>query len=301
MSGRFFADLTSPQVAELRRSDPPTALLLPVGATEPHGPHAPLSTDSLISLGMCRRAADRLSDDPEVRAVILPALPYGATRYAADFAGAVHVEPDTLHDLVTQVCLSLVDQGFRHVVMVNNHFEPEQVATLRRVVETVRDRRGVEIGYLDLVRRRNAARLTAEFRKGEGHAGRYETSLVLADHPDLVNRGRLRTLAPVRVDMPAAIAEGRRDFLTMGMPDAYCGAPAEATPEEGEATLATLTDMLVETIRSVVLGAADGGRVPDPRPDRDRDRRQERGPSPDPGRPRAGEGEPRRRPGGARG
>ncbi|MGH9262034.1 MAG: creatininase family protein, partial [Acidimicrobiales bacterium] len=50
MTSLYFADLAWPQVEELRRSDPPTALLLPVGATEPHGPHAPLSTDSLISM-----------------------------------------------------------------------------------------------------------------------------------------------------------------------------------------------------------------------------------------------------------
>jgi len=257
MSSPYFADLTSPQVDALRGSVPPTVLLLPVGATEPHGPHAPLSTDSLISAGMCRRAVDRLTDDPEVRALILPALPYGVTHYAAAFAGAIHVEADTLHALVADICTSLVDQGLGRVVLVNNHFEPEQVATLRRVVETVRAGRGVEIGHLDLVRRHNAARLTEEFQAGECHAGRYETSLVLADRPELVDVDLQLGLPPVRVDMVAAIGEGRRDFTAMGMPDAYCGAPAEATAQEGEATLATLTDMLVEVIRSV----AGEGRV----------------------------------------
>jgi creatinine amidohydrolase len=254
VSSPFFADLTSPQAEQLRRSDPPTVLLLPVGATEPHGPHAPLSTDSLISLGMCRRAVERLADDAEARALILPAVPYGVTRYASAFAGAIHVEAETLHALVVEVCVSLVDQGLRHVVLVNNHFEPEQVATLRRVVATLRAKRGVEIGYVDLVRRRNAERLTDEFRSGECHAGRYETSLVLADHPELVDQARLPTLPHVEVDMPAAIAEGRRDFVAMGMPDGYCGAPAEATAQEGETTLTTLTDMLIEVVHAMVRG-----------------------------------------------
>ncbi len=251
MSTPYFADLTSPQVEELRRTEPPTVLLLPVGATEPHGPHAPLSTDSLISLGMCRRAVQRLADDPAVRALILPALPYGVTRYAAAFAGAIHVEADTLHALVVDVCTSLVDQGLSRVVLVNNHFEPEQVAVMRRVVETLQVRRGVEIGHLDLVRRRNATRLTDEFQAGQGHAGRYETSLVLADHPELVDQDRQRRLPPVPVNMVEAIGRGRRDFVAMGMPDGYCGAPAEATADEGQATLGILTDMLVEVVRSV--------------------------------------------------
>jgi creatinine amidohydrolase len=249
----YFADLASPQVEELRRTDPPTVLLLPVGATEPHGPHAPLSTDSLISLSMCTRAAGRLVDDPDVRALILPALPYGVTRYAAAFAGAVLVAADTLHALVVDICTSLVDQGLRHIVIVNNHLEPEHVAALRRVVATLRATRGVDVGYLDLVRRHSAERLTAEFRAGECHAGRYETSLVLADHPELVDRLQLSRLPHVPVNMPAAIAEGRTDFVAMGMRDAYCGAPADATAEEGGATLATLTDMLVEVVRTTAI------------------------------------------------
>jgi creatinine amidohydrolase len=247
----YFADLAWPQVEELRRSHPRTVLLLPVGATEPHGPHAPLSTDSLISLSMCRRAAGRLVDDPDVRALVLPALPFGVTRYAAAFAGAVHVAAGTLHALVVDICTSLVDQGLRHIVIVNNHLEPEHVAALRRVVATLQATRGVDVGYLDLVRRRSAERLTAEFRAGECHAGRYETSLVLADHPELVDRQQLAELPHVPVNMPAAIAEGRTDFVAMGMRNAYCGAPADATAEEGEATLATLSDMLVEVIRAV--------------------------------------------------
>jgi creatinine amidohydrolase len=250
MNSPFFADLTSPQVEDLKRASPPTVLLLPIGATEPHGPHAPLSTDSVISMAMCRQAVDRLADDPEVGALILPALPYGVTRYAAAFAGAIHVEADTLHALVVDVCTSLVDQGLGRIAMVNNHFEPEHVAALRRVVETVRSARGVEIGYLDLVRRANAARLTDEFRAGECHAGQYETSLVLADHPELVDRDRLPSLPRVAVDMPAAIAAGRRDFVAMGMADGYSGSPAGASAQEGEATLATLTDILIEVIRS---------------------------------------------------
>jgi creatinine amidohydrolase len=56
------------------------------------------------------------------------------------------------------------------------------------------------------------------------------------------------------VDMPAAIAEGRTDFLALGMDRAYCGAPAEATAAEGERTFETLTEMLVELIREVARG-----------------------------------------------
>ena len=80
---RYFADLTSPAVDELRRDARRTVLLLPVGATEPHGPHAPLSTDSIISAKVCDLAASEFIGDSDVRALVLPALPYGVTGWNA--------------------------------------------------------------------------------------------------------------------------------------------------------------------------------------------------------------------------
>ena len=228
------AELTSPQLEKLPR---PVALW-PVGAVEPHGPHAPLGTDTLISVGMCERAAARLSN-----AVVLPPLPFGVTRYGAAFAGAIGISEQTLRAVVLDVAGAVEEQGFRRLVIVNNHFEPEQVATLRAAAD--------EAGalYLDLVRRRNAQRLTDEFRRGSCHAGRYETSLVLADAPELVDAGA-GELPAKEVSMPAEMAAGHTDFLAMGMDRAYCGAPAEATAEEGRTTFETLTDMLVELVEA---------------------------------------------------
>jgi creatinine amidohydrolase len=229
-------ELTSPRLAALRERRP--VALWPVGAVEPHGPHAPLGTDTLISVGICERAAQRLED-----AVVLPPLPFGVTRYGAAFAGAVGISEATLRAVVLDVAAAVAAQGFRRLAIVNSHFEPEQVATLRAAAQ--------EAGalYLDLVRRANAERLTDEFRRGSAHGGRYETSLVLADAPQLVDRKEMKRLPALEVDMPAAIAAGRTDFLAMGMEQAYCGAPAEATAVEGRETFETLADMLVELVR----------------------------------------------------
>ncbi len=251
MSRLRFADLAYPQVAELLADRRPIVLLLPVGATEPHGPHAPLATDTLISVGVCDRTAEALREDPDVRALVLPPLAYGVTRYAGAFPGAVSVSEATLRALVTDVCSTLAAQGFRRLVLVNNHFEPEQVRTLRDAAQALADAGRARVGHLDLTRRRNAERLTEEFRAGSSHAGRYETSLVLADEPALVSRERMTSLESRMIDMPAAIAAGRTDFEAMGMDQAYCGAPAEASAEEGEQTFATLTEMLIEVVREV--------------------------------------------------
>ena len=74
---------------------------------------------------------------------------------------------------------------------------------------------------------------------------------MLADRPELVDRDRMAALEARIVDMPAAIAQGRTDFLATGMNQAYCGSPAEATAEEGEQTFDTLAGMLAELIREV--------------------------------------------------
>jgi len=240
-----FADLTSPQVAELLAGSRKPVVLLPVGAVEPHGPHAPLATDEIISAGMCARAADRLADDPDVRVLVAPTLNYGVTRFGAAFPGAISVSETTLHALVVEVCGSLAAQGFPRVVVVNNHFEPAHVATLRMATAEA------GVGYLDLLRRRHVARLTDEFRSGACHAGQYETSLVLADHPHLVDTAVMAELPEVSVDMAAAMSAGKSDFAAMGMDRAYCGTPAAATVAEGQSTFDTLTDLLVEAIREV--------------------------------------------------
>ncbi len=208
--------------------------LLPIGATEPHGPHAPLSTDTLISVGICRRAADRLLGELDV--YVLPAVPYGVTRYGADFPGAVSISEDTLRSLVTDIAAN-----FERIVLVNSHLEPEQVWLLR----------DLGLPLFDVTRRAVAERLTEEFQSGAGHAGRYETSLVLADRPELVNKGRISALEAKPIDMPAEIRAGKTSFVAMGMDQAYAGAPAEATAEEGEQTFQVLAEMLVELIREV--------------------------------------------------
>lgn len=230
------ADLRSPQIPELADA----VALLPVGAVEPHGPHGPLGTDTLISEGICRRAA------AAVGAIVLPTLPYGVTRYGAAFPGAVGVSETTLRALVAEVCQAALEQGFRAVVIVNSHFEPEQVATLRTVADDLGDR----VALFDPTRRANAARLTREFQDGSCHAGRYEMSLILADAPALVDAEQMARLPELEVDMPAAIAAGRTDFVAMGMHDAYCGAPAAATAAEGEETFAALTELLLELVRA---------------------------------------------------
>ncbi|MBS1677496.1 MAG: creatininase family protein [Actinobacteria bacterium] len=253
MTNDHFADLTSEQVEAVLAGPRTPVILLPVGAVEAHGPHGPLATDTIIAATHCERTAAALAADDDPRALILPPLPFGVTRYAGDFPGTIGVAEETLRGLLLDLGHSLADSGFGHLVVVNHHFEPAHVKVLRDAVASLAAD-GMSAALLDLTRRRNAERLTEEFRRGSCHAGRYETSLILAERPDLVATDRARTLPELPVDMPGAMAAGRTDFKAMGMDRAYCGAPAEATAAEGEATYAVLVEMLAELVRGMVRG-----------------------------------------------
>ena len=94
---------------------------------------------------------------------LLPTLSFGVTRYTRDSTGAINVSEETLQGIVVDVCTSLAGQGLPHVLIVNNHFEPEHVQTLHRALDVL-EAAGIRTGFLDLTRQERAQRLTDEFR-----------------------------------------------------------------------------------------------------------------------------------------
>ena len=121
-------ELTWREAEALKAAQP--IVLLPVGSTEAHGPHLPLSTDTILSDELAVRAAAALDADGYVT-VIAPALAYAITDYASEFAGTISLGAETATALVGDVCASLQRQGFARVCLVNSHLEPAHVASLK--------------------------------------------------------------------------------------------------------------------------------------------------------------------------
>ena len=94
----------------------------------------------------------------------------------------------------------------------------------------------------------HAETLGEEFKSGDCHAGSYETSVVLAADPDAV-RAAWRELPPVAIGLLEKMKNGAGNFIEAGARDAYCGAPARASREEGEKTIAALARVIVESVR----------------------------------------------------
>lgn len=239
---------TWPEAAELLGPD--TIALVPIGSTEPHGPHLPLDTDVTIADAQARRAAARL-EEGGLRTVLLPAIPYGVTRWTSGFAGTIGLRPGTLWALLEDVVASLEEQGVRRVVFCNGHLEPEHIQVLRGVPldHQAQDAETAEVLFPDNTRRRWAATLGEEFASGECHAGRYESSIILAADPDSVRNQTREELPPVEIGLIERIQEGARNFKECGADEAYCGAPAEATADEGAELVEALATMVVETVR----------------------------------------------------
>ena len=100
VSIRELADMTWEEVRDMDRAR--TVALLPVGATEAHGPHLPLETDVIIARAMARAAAAPLAARG-LASVVLPPLAYTAAPFAAAFPGTLSVSPATLRRKVAEL------------------------------------------------------------------------------------------------------------------------------------------------------------------------------------------------------
>lgn len=247
MGEKFIAKHTTASlgalIADKRRA---VVALVPIGSTEPHGPHLGLGTDVIISAAACVKACELIDRKGALTAVIAPAIPYGVTDCAEGFTGAVSVPAAALTAFVAAVCDGLLAQGIRHVCLVNNHLEPAQDAALRAVLPT-REKR---VSYACPLTKKWARTLSAEFKSGACHAGQYETSIVMAAAPELVDEAVRVALPPVAISLSDKLRAGVGTFTEMGMTAAYTGAPAAATEAEGEALIDKLAAMVVDEVRA---------------------------------------------------
>lgn len=251
MPDYFFAHRSWIELSGLLEQSKPCALILPVGSTEAHGPHLPLSADVIIAEEMAARAARRLESRGE-SALTLPPLAYSVTDFSEGFTGSVSIRAETATALARDILLSLIKQGFARIAIANAHLEPAHIATLRAACEAVNVETGVEIAFPDVTRRRWAQMLTEEFQSGACHAGQYESSLVLSARPELVREEIRLALEPKLISLSQAIKAGARSFIEIGGDRAYFGDPAAATAEEGDRVFDILAGMIVTALDEIL-------------------------------------------------
>src|ERR1700750_387683 len=111
----FLGEMTSPELEAFLGSH--DTVIVPVGATEQHGPHGPLATDVIIPNEIARRIA------PQIGAVVAPPVSYALSYPHVGFTGLVHIRIPTFMALIEDLCVSLASIGFKRIVFLNGHFD----------------------------------------------------------------------------------------------------------------------------------------------------------------------------------
>jgi creatinine amidohydrolase len=245
-----FADNAWTAIRDAVESGKPVVAILPCGATEAHGPHLPLNTDVIISESLALVAVQLLAGG-EYLPAILPPLAYMPAQYAEAFAGTITVSAATAKALLLDIGRSLKAQGIACLALANSHFDPANVAVLREAAEEI-SALGLPVAFADFTRRKLAQSLTEEFQSGACHAGQYETSLIMAARPDLVDESARLDLLDNPSSLTEAFAKGARTFHEAGGPDAYFGYPRRASAAEGTRSYAIMAEALVAAVKQAL-------------------------------------------------
>ena len=227
-----------------------TVIVLPVGATEQHGPHLPCSVDTVIAAGVMGEALRRLP--ASVRAFGLPPITYGKSEEHLHFAGTMTLTGTTLLSTMIELGESVYRSGFRKLLFANGHGGQPQV--LEMAARELRLRHGdyVVVPYgVSRVANVSGKFISEQERKLSMHAGHSETALMLALAPETVHMEHAKAYFPPPFPVKTLSADGRpscawvaRDFGTSGV----IGDPTTATREQGLEILDSLADSWVKAL-----------------------------------------------------
>jgi len=257
-------ELSTPALDALDRER--TVVILSVSPLETHGPHLPLGVDAFTARYFSEAIAERVvASRPGWAVVLAPTLHLGS--FTFDTVGTVRVRQRVVRDVVVDYGRALARAGFRHILVSNGHGGPGHLVALEEAAAIVSRRHRVTMasftGHLawEFLRGRLLPRIEAglgrplspverEAFAEDAHGGWWETSIMLALRPDLVDDG-YRTLPAARYSL--------RERLVPNYPlrrggRGYVGHPALADPAFARAT----TDVLLAEAMTVVDGLLDG-------------------------------------------
>jgi creatinine amidohydrolase len=200
----FMAELSWPEFAAKLKAG--VIVLLPLGATEQHGPHLPLSVDVVLPTAIAERVARN------VGGLVAPTIPYGYKSQPRSgggeaFPGTTSLDAQTFALVVRDVVRGLGHHGVRRLVVINGHFENSWPAVegldlglreLRR--DGIADMQAMRLEYWDFVKKSTLDQLFPEGFPGTEleHASLLETSLMLHLRPDLVEMGNVPDDGPAK-------------------------------------------------------------------------------------------------------
>ncbi|WP_371275942.1 creatininase family protein [Zhengella sp.] len=241
---RHYSQMTAGELSAARSEK--WIAVLPLGATEQHGPHLPFETDTIIAQGVAERVAAQAP--ASLPFTVLPAEPVGYSVEHMDVEGSRTLAFDEAVNRWTGIGETLFAQGFRKFLMLNAHGGNSPLMTVVATELRVRlSMLAVATSWTRFIAPGHG--ISADEKAFGIHGGQIETAVMLALRPDLVNMARA-------ADFPSQQAEHARSFTHLRAygPHAYgwkmsdlnslgvAGNAAAATPEQGESLLDTAAD-----------------------------------------------------------
>jgi creatinine amidohydrolase len=218
--------------------------VVPFGAVEQHGPHLPLGTDAIFGDEIGRQVADRLD------AFLAPTVRVGCSSHHLAFAGTVSVEEETFHRVAGDVARGLAGHGFRRIVLLPTHggnFRP--LGEARKKLGPVDGARVITFPDLSLLLGAIlpvASSLGLTPAEGGVHAGEWETSMMLAIRPDLVQMGSAEP------GYTGDLMSGVKKFFEEGVQsvaeNGVFGDPRRASAEAGQMYIERIVDAVVQAV-----------------------------------------------------
>jgi creatinine amidohydrolase len=217
--------------------------VLALGATEQHGRHMPLATDALIGDHLARALAERLD------AFVGPTLRVGCSEHHLGFAGTMSLSHSTFEAVVADLVRSLLKGGFRRVVLVPTH--GGNFAPLAAAVAELPERESVtaltDLGVLFQIAQMGERDFGVPLAEGGLHAGEWETSLLLAIHPELVRMDHAEAgfTGELQEALEGLFSEGGVAALST---NGAIGDPTRASAEHGKRYWSAAVDLACEQI-----------------------------------------------------
>ena len=245
----YWDQLTSPQIAELDKNIP---VILPIAATEQHGAHLPLATDRMIGEHYCRKLNKKIGK----KVLILPTISVGCSEHHTEFAGSLSVQHTTFLNQMTDIANCVVKYGFKKILVLNSHGGNQAIAGTFLEIFGYRNPQ-VRLVVATWWRIALAALqpLNESGQGGAGHAGEFETALMLLIAPELVQLDKIGGKANVPTfpwaegDMLAGGQAGLYRTMKAMTPTGVYGEAKFGTKKKGK----QITKIVVKALRKIVL------------------------------------------------
>jgi creatinine amidohydrolase len=228
-AGLALVDLTRDRLAALAAD---AVLVIPFGAIEQHGHHLPFGTDFLIVDTVARRAVAEV--DSESPIVLAPTVPYGSSDHHLAVGGALSLSARAFEDCAKDLLGSASTSGFRRLFLLNGHGGNDQLLRVAAQSAAGSEPPAVAGGAYWSLARPALEAILPQPAAIPGHAGRFETSLVLALRPEWEEAAPVREHTPVGQEEQAFWHEDRASWSEI---DGYTDNPENGSAEEGAAFL----------------------------------------------------------------